>query len=103
MTLDEIIRWYGYAAFRSVNTPELLQAWCDDYLDPDQWKKLKNSIWASRKRGRGYKIRKKKQVDLDLYTWQRLKERAEEHNLNLSDMILKMDEIMDRAEDLAIK
>ena len=104
MNREDISRVDGYTAFRSADTPELLQAWCDDYMNSEQWKNLKNSIWVSRKRAKDYKTSKqKKQVDLDLYAWQRLKDRAEENDLSLSEMILKMDEVMNRAGDAGIK
>jgi hypothetical protein len=36
----------------SIDNPDQLQQWCDDYLLPAQWKSLRSTILQERKRGR---------------------------------------------------
>lgn len=104
MTRDIISSSAGYMKFRNANTPEKLQAWCEDNLDADQWKNLKNTIWISRKRSKDYKTNKqKKQVDLDWLAWNRLSSAAKEEGLTLSQMIIAMEDVYYQAKAKGIK
>lgn len=53
---DYLIRQgYSHTPGRGVASlcaPEQLQAWCDDYLPPAAWRRLKSTILQERKRGK---------------------------------------------------
>ena len=100
---DEISNVAGYMDFRQATTPELLQAWCDEYLSPEDVKRMKNAILAARKRSRDYKPSKKKVgVDLDHLAHLRLSMLAEELGKTLSETILILEEGYTRARDAGL-
>ena len=90
---DEISNVDGYMDFRQAATPELLQAWCDEYLPEEALKKMKNALLAARKRSRDYKNKRVKYgVDLDHLAHLRLSSLAEELGKTLSETILILEE-----------
>ena len=100
---DEISNVHGYMDFRQASTPELLQAWCDEYLPEEALKKMKNALLAARKRSRDYRHSKKKVgVDLTHLAHLRLSMLAEELDKTLSETILIMDEAYLRSEEAGL-
>ena len=103
MDREEISNVHGYMDFRQATTPELLQAWCDEYLPEEALKKMKNALLAARKRSRDYKVSKKKVgVDLDHLAHLHLSSLAEELDKTLSETILIMEEGYIRARDAGL-
>lgn len=45
----------GYQSFKAAEDAEHLQAWCDDYLSEEVWKKLLITLRQARKRSKDYK------------------------------------------------
>lgn len=88
MNRDEISNSDGWAALRQSDTPELLQRWCDDYLSPEIFKKLKNAVLAARKRSKKPKIG----VDLTHTAHLRLSSLSSELGLTLSEAIITLEE-----------
>jgi macrodomain Ter protein organizer (MatP/YcbG family) len=104
MDRDEISSSEGYNRFRNADTPEKLQAWCDDYLTKDQWDKMRNAIRVERKRSKDYKTNRQKiRVDLDWLAWQRLSSMAEEEGRTLSEMILAFEDVYVKAKAKGIR
>lgn len=103
MTRDDISNVDGYMAFRQADTPDLLQAWCDDYLPARTFKKLKCAVIAARKRSRDDKNKRSKVgVDLDFHAHHRLSSLAEKLDKTLSETILIMEEAYWKAKDAGL-
>ena len=103
MDREEISNVHGYMDFRRATTPELLQAWCDEYLSPEDVKKMKNAILAARKRSRDYKNKRVKYgVDLDHLAHLHLSSLAEELGKTLSETILILEEAYWKAKDAGL-
>lgn len=93
----------GYSAYQRADTAEALQSWCDDYLPPTLWPKLKNAVLAARKRTRDYEsTRQKRRVDLDHIAYVRLSALAHERNLTLSETVLLLEDAYYRALDAGV-
>lgn len=78
--------------------PVALQRWCDDYLLPDDWQRLKNAILQDRKRGRD-EVHNTKPVTLNISrkAWKELNTLQRNindlgHQLSYSDLILALAE-----------
>jgi len=103
MERGDISKAGGYMAFRRAGTPELLQTWCDDYLQADTFRKLKGAVLAARKRSRDYNTpRTKVSVDLDHYAHLRLASLAEELGKTLSDTVVLLEEVYWKARDAGV-
>ncbi len=103
MTRDDISNVDGYMAFRQAETPDLLQAWCDDYLPARTFEKLKCAVIAARKRSRDAKNKRAKiGVDLDFRAHLSLSLLADELDKTLSETILIMEEAYWKAKDAGL-
>ncbi|MDX1252206.1 MAG: hypothetical protein IDH49_08190 [Gammaproteobacteria bacterium] len=103
MERGDVSKAGGYMAFRRADTPELLQAWCDDYLQFDIFRKLKGAVLAARKRARDYKTPKTKvRIDLDYHAHMRLSSLAEELGATLSETVVLLEEVYWKARDAGI-
>ena len=103
MTRGDISGVDGYMAFRQADTPDLLQAWCDDYLPAHSFEKLKRAVMAARKRSRDYKNKRSKVgVDLDFHAHLCLSSLADELDKTLSETILIMEEAYWKANDAGL-
>ncbi|MCG7952665.1 MAG: hypothetical protein N0E56_15815 [Candidatus Thiodiazotropha endolucinida] len=103
MTRGDISSVDGYIAFRNAETPEELQAWCDDYLKDKVFEKLKRAVFAARRRSRDYKsTRQKVGVDLDYYAHLHLSELAKELDMSLSDTVLMLEDVYWKAKGAGI-
>ena len=104
MERGELSKSAGYTSFKKAKTPESLQAWCDDYLTPDQWDKMKTAIRVQRKRVKDFRTLKQKiSVDLDKEAWQMLSSMAKEEGRTLSEMIKAYDDVYGKAKSMGIK
>lgn len=92
MERGDISQVSGYMTFRNADTAEKLQAWCNDYLDADQFEKLKTAVRVARKRSRDYKRQPRKSVDLSWPAWMALSRLAEERGVTLSEAVLLMED-----------
>ena len=93
----------GYRIFHNAETPEQLQAWCDDYLSDEVFEKLKRAVRAARKRSRDWKSTAKKvNVTLDHVAHLRLSMAAEELGMTLSDAILEIEDTYWKAKDAGL-
>lgn len=69
-------------------TGEELQSWCDDNLDAEQFQKLKQVIWARRKRSKdAMKSKKPKQITISRRAWKSLRELANQDGMNYSEVL----------------
>ncbi|NRB43152.1 MAG: hypothetical protein HRU20_32580 [Pseudomonadales bacterium] len=65
-----------------------LQDWCDIELKKSEFQKVKQVIWAERKRFEDSKKRNKsKQITISKNAWEVLKRLSEDENLSLSETI----------------
>jgi macrodomain Ter protein organizer (MatP/YcbG family) len=93
MQRGDISNVSGYRKFCNAETPEKLQAWCDDYLSEEVFEKLKRAVRASRKRSRDFKTTQRKvTITLDHAAHLRLSMAAEELGMTLSDTILELED-----------
>jgi len=103
MQRDAISNCDGYNDFRLADTPERLQAWCDDYLPEATFKKLKSAVLAARKRHRDYRTQRAKLgIDLDHYAHLRLSAVADELNMTLSEAVVKLEKTYWVARDAGL-
>lgn len=75
--------------------PGSLQTWCDDYLRPEQWKRLRSTILQERKRGNDEAYHKKQSnITISRRTLTELhkiqKELAHKHKVTLDQIIRAM-------------
>ena len=70
------------ATFLLAKKPEALQAWCDIYLAPQQWKRIRDAIRAARRNPEDIK-----NIKLDVGAWQILSDIAKRDNTTYSDVI----------------
>lgn len=71
------------------NSPEEIEAWIKSEMTSEQRKKMRQSIRARRKRffNAEKQSTRKKSIDLDYASWQRLSKQATEMDLTLSETI----------------
>jgi len=81
----------GFMVLRQCSTPDMLQGWCDDYLTAAEWKKLKQVIWATRKRNKAEikPKQKPKNITISHQAWSELSELAEGEGITLSHALVK--------------
>ena len=71
-------------------TPKIVNVWCEEWLDSRQWKQLKNSLLAARKRNRDKKTGEAvKHITLTPEAWGIISDLARHHNMTLSDFIIQ--------------
>ena len=70
-------------------TAKKLNEWCENYLNKEQWKKLKGAIRAKRKRSTTKPDDKKISTDLDFNAWRMLSAVAKSEKITLSQAIEK--------------
>lgn len=71
------------------NSPEELERWVKTQMTPYQRKKMRQSIRARRKRffNAEKQSTRKKSIDLDYHSWQRLSKHAKELEMTLSEAV----------------
>ena len=75
---------------------ETLQAWCDQYLTPQQWTQLRNAIRSQRRRDLNPNA--KKSVDLDRDAWRILSDTAGREKCTLSEAVNRIHEAITRSQ-----
>jgi macrodomain Ter protein organizer (MatP/YcbG family) len=90
---------HGYASWLKAATPEALQAWCDEYLPADIWRKMMGALRQARKRARDYRKAPVHRVDLSHPAWVALTRTAGEMGgVTLSEAVLRLEEAYSRAD-----
>lgn len=83
----------GYASWLRASTPEALQAWCDEYLPGEVWRKMLGSLRQARKRSRDHRRAPVHRVDLSHPAWVALTRTAQEMGgITLSEAVLRLEE-----------
>lgn len=75
--------------FKSPRSAKALNNWCELWLNESQWKKLKNSILAARKRKRDSNGRSPKHIVLNHHAWKILSALAQHKQLTMSEFIIR--------------
>ena len=71
-------------SYKASNRADLLNAWCEKWLDAGRWQQLKNAIKSYRRRKSGTRIAR---VDLTREAWRVLKTLAEHEKITMSEVI----------------
>jgi macrodomain Ter protein organizer (MatP/YcbG family) len=83
----------GYTSWLRASTPEALQAWCDEYLPGEIWRKMLGSLRQARKRSRDHRRAPVHRVDLSHPAWVALTRTAQEMGgITLSEAVLRLEE-----------
>ncbi len=75
--------------FKSPRSAKALNNWCEQWLNESQWKKLKNSILAARKRKRDSTGRSPKHIVLNHHAWEILSALAQHKQMTMSEFIVR--------------
>ena len=73
--------------FLSAKSADDLQQWCDHWLSPEVWQRLKTAVMVRRKRLKDPKVRKI--IELDTEAWQRIRDLATRDGISYSEVIKK--------------
>lgn len=74
------------------NSPQNVNAWIEQHMNPDLVNRMKQTIRARRKRhfNAEHQHTRKKSIDLEYLVWQRLAALANRRGITLSDTIVKL-------------
>ncbi len=78
--------------FKSPKSAKALNSWCEQWLNGSQWKKLKNSILAARKRKRDSNGQSPKHIVLSYHAWKILSALAQNKQLTMSEFLIRQHE-----------
>lgn len=94
----------SYYKLSKSNNAEELQQWCDEYLDEEQFKKLKQVIWAKRKRTKdAMKSLKPKQITISRKAWKHLSDLSKKDGMSYSELLENYLEVLNESTSVSRK